>query len=546
MREASIRITGPAGTRTETLCPQGSTFGRGRMCDVILNDESVSRLHARVFQDAGGNWKIEDLDSHNGVIVEGKRVMTHTLSFNQTIEISCFTMTLQEEPSGPVSDQVPGTEAFENNAGETIISYRPESATILGPALLQAFNSFSGNLMEMSNSAELYVQACRWLQESTHGDVAILQLERPIPEGGAQPMVLALADTGETGVSQEKDSGFRFSQAVLAAACSTGEPVMTNSHPVSDQDLSLTIVDSFNPRVVFAAPVNKMDDIIDLLYVDLPAGNVTGAMFDFIEAVSRQINFVQKNLYYRELQKTEQALREANSELKAKDRIKDEYVSRITHDIKGHLGAIKSCLAIVHEDSGIGSVEKKAEFLDRASDRTTQLLGFIADLLRITKLRLSGQMEEKEFSLQQVITRSLDTVAPGAKDKNITLEAEVGPTVNTMTGDELSINEVITNLLFNAIKYSPENESISLQALTKNDQVFISISDTGIGIPEDEVDQVFQEFFRASNAMDFAKDGTGLGLALVKQIVERHGGTIAAKNNSGKGTTFSIVLPLQE
>jgi len=547
MPVASMKISGPTGIKTVDLNPQGNTIGRGRVSDIILGDESVSRLHARIFCDTSGRWLIEDLDSHNGVFVAGQRVKSQILNIGQKIEISGFNLSLQEysPPKTPTPPPAPEP-TIVHHPNETVVAYRPESATILGPALLPAFNSFTGNLMKMTTSAELYAQACVHLEESIQGMVAILRLALPVPESDLQPQMLACAGVPGDDSSGGRNSEHHFSQSVLMVAVATEEPVMTHSHPTAEQDLSLTIVDGFNPRVVFAAPVNKIDDTIDLLYVDLPSEKMSGPMFDFIEAVSRQINFVQKNLFYQELQTTEKALREANLELKAKDRIKDEYVSRITHDIKGHLGAIKSCLAIVDDSSGIGTPEKKAEFLDRATDRTSQLLTFIADLLRITKLRLSGQIEEKTFSLKEVIAKSLETVAPGARDKQITLEADVEAAIGTMTGDELSITEVITNLLFNAIKYSPSQERVALQAMIRSNQIIIAISDTGIGIPEEEVDQVFNEFFRASNAIAFAKDGTGLGLALVKQIVERHGGSISAMNNDGKGATFTIELPLVE
>jgi len=539
MPGAAVGISGPAGEKTTTLNPQGSTLGRGRMCDIMLNHESVSRLHARIFRDPSGDWKIEDLGSHNGIIIEGKRVTSQALIFGQKFEIACFTLTFQEDTRKPeVKEALSRTLMIGHGQfDETVITYRPEPATVLGAELLPAFNSFTENLMKMSDSAELYEQACRRLEESIQGFVAILRLPVPVQPRNARPEVLACRVANEEDPHEDENPRFRFSQSVLEAVGVTEEPVMTHSHPASHQDLALTVVNNVDPRVVFAAPVNITGDAIDLLYVDLPEERMSTGMFDFIEAVSRQISFVQKNLFFEEL-------RRANRELKEKDRIKDEYVSRITHDIKGHLGAIKSCLAVVDEKSGIGSPEKKAEFLDRASRRTTQLLTFIADLLRITKLRLSGQMEVKTFSLKEAITRSLETVAPGATDKRINLEADVDPAIGTMTGDELSITEVITNLLFNAIKYSPENESVSLKATIQNDQFFIAISDTGIGIPDDEIDQVFDEFFRASNAIAFEKDGTGLGLALVKQIVQRHGGTITAENNSGKGAVFSILLPL--
>jgi signal transduction histidine kinase len=551
MKEASVTVSGPAGKKTEVLNSPDTTLGRGRMCDIILNDDSVSRLHARIFRNAGGIWMIEDMDSRNGVIIDGQRVKSHALTCGNTIKISYFVLTFNEHSSGQRSEEKSGHSPADNarhfhdhHALDTVIMYRPESATILGPALLPVFNSLAEKLLAMTTSTELYAQACRHLEESLHGFFAIVRLPFPLQTDRGEPRILAFEGSKTNDPDVGKSDGYRFSQSVLEAVCSTEEPVMTQSHPTSGQDLSLTIVNHIDPRVVFAAPVNIVDDTIDILYVDLPADQSPDAMFDFVEAVSRQINYIQKNLFYQELQITAKALREANAALKDKDRIKDEYVSRITHDIKGHLGVIKSSLAIADDHSGIGSPEDKVKFIGRASDRTTQLLEFIAELLRITKLRLGGQMVETTFSLKDAITKSLETVAPGARDKLISLKANVTEDIDTMIGDELSITEVITNLLFNAIKYSPENESVTLQAMVEHDQVLITISDTGIGIPPEEVDQVFQEFFRASNAITFAKDGTGLGLALVKQIVERHGGTITAKNNTGKGAVFSIVLPI--
>jgi len=545
MADVSVKISGPTGNRTAILNPHGSTLGRGRLCDIILNHDSVSRLHARIYRDVVGSWKIEDVDSQNGVVVDGQQVDSQNLTLDNKIEISVFTLTLQEDTSKPRQDETPvqPLSSSDRHGRDTVISYRPKSATVLGSELLSAFNSFTDNLLKMMDSAVLYAQACRHLEELLGGSVTILRLSLPIETLGVQPEVLASQIAQDQDAGGNEVLGPQFSQSVLKAACTTEEPVMTQSHPTSEQDLALTIVNKTNPRVVFAAPVNKIGDTIDLLYVDLPEDKMSGTMFDFIEAISRQINFVQKSLFYRELQKTEQALREANRELQDKDRIKDEYVSRITHDIKGHLGVIKSCLGLADEKSGIGSPEKKAEFLERASGRTTQLLTFIADLLQITKLRLSGQAEVKSFSLKAAILKSLETVSPGAKEKHIDLESNVAATIDTMTGDELSITEVVTNLLFNAIKYSPEHEKVALTAEMQNDGIIIAVSDTGIGIPEDEIDQVFNEFFRARNAVAFAKDGSGLGLALVKQIVERHGGTITAKNNTGKGATFSIILP---
>ncbi|MEN8005741.1 MAG: ATP-binding protein [Candidatus Krumholzibacteriota bacterium] len=546
MPEVSLTISGPTGTKEVVLDPAGTRLGRDPMNDVILNHESVSRRHARIYRAVDESWIIEDLDSRNGIFLKGRRMKTQEMVPGLKISLACFTLALGGESAGSGEDgqDRQSFSVVDRGSQEEVISYRADPATILGPLLLPTFNAFTENLLKMSNSADLYAQACDQLAESIQTFVAIVRLSLDGETFTGEPEVLAHQVPRGDGNRPGASAPVRFSHRVLESACLTPTPVMAKSHPASTQDLKLTFAGEMPPHNVYAARVNKTADSVDLLYVDLPEENVPESMFDFIEAISRQINFVQKNLFFRELQEKEQALRQANRELEEKDRIKDEYVSRVTHDIKGHLGVIKSCLAIAANDSGIGSPEKKAELVERASRRTTQVLSFIADLLRLTRLRLSGRMEVASFSLKEAIAKSLDTVRPRATDKNITLEADVDPDIDTMTGDELSLTEAITNLLFNAIKYTPEHEKVALRGVVRNDQIVITIRDTGIGIPTDEVDQVFDEFFRASNATAYDKDGTGLGLALVKQIVERHGGSVTAENNSDKGATFSVRLQM--
>ena len=112
-----------------------------------------------------------------------------------------------------------------------------------------------------------------------------------------------------------------------------------------------------------------------------------------------------------------------------------------------------------------------------------------------------------------------------------------------IVGHEFSITEMITNLLFNAVKYTPENKTVRLEAKCFDDHVQIDIIDTGIGIPAEDLESVFEEFFRAGNARKNEKDGTGLGLSIVKQIVERHGGEISVQSAEGRGSTFTVILP---
>jgi len=243
------------------------------------------------------------------------------------------------------------------------------------------------------------------------------------------------------------------------------------------------------------------------------------------------------------LKRTERAYIQANTLLQKKDQIKDEYVLRVTHDIKSHLATIQSCLGMV-VNKVVGPLDDKpAEFIGRAHMRTIILTNFVKTLLKLTQMRLSDKLEIDVFPLRDTVHNAVAAVRTKAEDKSITLNCDVDSSVDTISGNQFSIEEVFTNLLLNAIRYTPEKGTVTIGAKNGKDCVVIEIADTGIGIPADELDDVFDEFFRASNARKFQKDGTGLGLSIAKYIVERHGGKIWIDSIEDTGTKFWITLP---
>jgi signal transduction histidine kinase len=243
------------------------------------------------------------------------------------------------------------------------------------------------------------------------------------------------------------------------------------------------------------------------------------------------------------LKKTEQAYRQANIMLEEKDRIKDEYVLRVTHDIKGHLSTIQSCLAIVVERIAGKMPDQETDLIGRAYKRSRKLTDFVRSLLRLTRMRLSNTLEMDDFSLVDALHNTIDTVKIRAEAKSITLNSKIEPSIGRLCGNQFSIEEMVVNLLLNAIKYTPENGTVELKANRRDDSVLIEITDTGIGIPREEQGKIFDEFFRATNARKVEWDGTGLGLSIVKHIVEGHGGEIHVNSIEGSGTTFTIQLP---
>jgi signal transduction histidine kinase len=243
------------------------------------------------------------------------------------------------------------------------------------------------------------------------------------------------------------------------------------------------------------------------------------------------------------LKQQEQATRQANVQLKHKDRIKDEYVLRVTHDIKGHLAVIQSCLDVL-ANKLVGALnERQAEFVTLARNRTRKLTRFVKALLRLTQMRLSNNLEMDVFSLKEAVNSAIVAVQTRVEDKSIALNCSVGMSDDKVLGNQFSIIEMVTNLLLNAIKYTPEGGTINVSAKDDGDYVLMEISDTGIGIPPEELPKIFDEFYRATNAKKIEKDGTGLGLSIAKQIIERHGGRIWVESNEGSGTTFRFTLP---
>jgi signal transduction histidine kinase len=245
-----------------------------------------------------------------------------------------------------------------------------------------------------------------------------------------------------------------------------------------------------------------------------------------------------------QLRSQQEDLEEANAKLQKKDKIKNEYVLRVTHDIKGHLAAIKSCLNLVYEQTVGPLNEKQVDLSGRAYKRTSKCLAFVLALLKVTRMKLSGQLDISDFSLPVCLASALDHVRRRAEDKAIKVSSDIDETIGTLHGEAILIEETIMNILANAVKYTPEGGQVHMTVRQEDGSVHIAIQDTGIGIAEKEQERIFEEFYRTENARTTERDGTGLGLSFAKQVIERHAGRIWVESNSGKGSTFFLTLPM--
>lgn len=236
-------------------------------------------------------------------------------------------------------------------------------------------------------------------------------------------------------------------------------------------------------------------------------------------------------------------LTHANAELAEKDVIKNEYVSRVTHDIKGHLASIQTLLAVIVLQDPAKTDGLRPDFVKKAYNRILLLNEFVKDLLKLTQMRLLNNQRDQIFSINTVLDKIYQQLLPYAQSKEIALifKTQIPYSVR---GEFTSIEEAIANIVSNAIKYTPVKGQVTVNLnMSQGTHVSIEVSDTGYGIPEEELPKIFEEFYRATNTQNLA-DGTGLGLSLVKQIIERHHGKVTVESKIGEGTKFTVLLPL--
>jgi signal transduction histidine kinase len=271
---------------------------------------------------------------------------------------------------------------------------------------------------------------------------------------------------------------------------------------------------------------------------------ILGLNFAFISTI--YIAVYMATSISKRLRERERNLKDANILLEEKDRIKSEYVLRVSHDIKEHLAAVQSCLEPVANGITGGLNSGQKDLLGRAVERTNKLLLFVKALLEITRIKLSRNIGMEYFSLKKTVDNAIAFVDARARDKGIEITLRMDSGIDLIYGAEIYIEETIANLLANAVKYTSENGKISLDIKDGPETLLIQVSDTGIGIPKDEIPRLFNEFYRATNARKTQREGTGLGLAIARQVVERHDGKIWVESEEGKGSAFSIILPKQK
>ncbi len=229
------------------------------------------------------------------------------------------------------------------------------------------------------------------------------------------------------------------------------------------------------------------------------------------------------------------------SHLKELDQIKSEFVSVVSHDLRSPLTAILGYVELLPR---VGPINKAQEdFILRVQRNVHHITALIGDLLDLGRIEAGFDREMESYHLAGLIRDVVDGLRPSAEEKRQKLELKLAPHLPPNWGNPLRLRQAISNLVGNAIKYTPEGESVSVETHQEADQIVMQVCDSGVGIPLADQPYIFDKFYRAE-AVVASHQGTGLGLAIVKSVVEHHQGRIWVESELGKGSTFTVVFPI--
>ena len=247
----------------------------------------------------------------------------------------------------------------------------------------------------------------------------------------------------------------------------------------------------------------------------------------------------------------EQELNEAMKLIQTAELEKQKYVMAVVHEIKSPIAAITSYLNILLGGIAGELSDKVKDILRKSKLRADDAIVLTNDILDVSRVKLLEQVKKEPLYAEKIITNCIDGVRHKLEDKRISLELHEGADrCSQINGDKRLMELVISNLLSNAVKYTPEGGRIEVSIRCPDDSLAIEVSDTGIGIPKKEQDELFSEFFRASNARKLNVEGTGLGLAAVKLAVEKNEGNISVESpgmlasDEYPGTTIRLSFPV--
>ncbi|MCK5581540.1 MAG: GAF domain-containing protein [Candidatus Omnitrophica bacterium] len=361
-----------------------------------------------------------------------------------------------------------------------------------------------------------------------------------------------------SGFTPEKTTAIieKLSRNINIASLLEGVPLLSSLK--TSQELKNTFTELFQVHHFILVPILAQKQMLGILF----AGNhsdafaITEGDEELVSILADQVSqsvenarlfeqvYIAKQGMEMKVQQRTQQLSSALEEVKKISKMKSEFISAVSHELRTPLTSIKGYAAILITGK-VGNipdkVKERLKKINKHSDSLVQLINNLLDIARIE----SGHAEMKfaPHDVYSLVENVEDILAPQMKEKNINFASDIDSNLPELFIDKNQIGRIFINLVSNAIKFTPEHGKITIKAQLDKEQALISVSDTGIGIKEEDAEKLFNEFYRVDNEINQHVKGTGLGLALAKKIVEAHQGKMWLTSKVREGTTFFFTLP---
>ena len=245
----------------------------------------------------------------------------------------------------------------------------------------------------------------------------------------------------------------------------------------------------------------------------------------------------------RGLEKRRLALESARLQ-QEKETMRRNFITLVSHQLRSPLGSVKQYLGVIKEGFAGEVASKQKELMEKAVARVDDLLQLIDDWLDMSHIEAGNLIEKFEpVDLVTILSETIELLRPLAEDKSITLKTDLPDNLYVVQGYGEGLKQAFANLVANAINYNRQAGKVTVSTREEGGHVVVEISDTGIGISQENLHFIFDEFFRVKTKETQGVSGSGLGLPIVKKIIEAHNGSIKVTSEPGKGSTFSVTLP---
>jgi PAS domain S-box-containing protein len=409
--------------------------------------------------------------------------------------------------------------------------------------ILEREGAWEGRLVHSRRDGRMVTVDSRWALDTSRGERVVLEINRD---------VTARLQAEEDARARERQLRFVTDSApVLIAHCDASHRFKFVNKPyaarfgLQPEDLigrsipDVLGVDAFRtiqPYLAEALAGHRVDVEVAVPYETLGTQHMRFAYEPELDEQDNVVGYVAAVINVSDRHMAEEALREAN------DR-KDVFLATLAHELRNPLAAMANAVHLMTvPELAAEHGEKAAAIIQRQLKLLARLVDDLLDVSRITRGRL--QLRSTRIELAEIVRTAVESTAMAVGDAAQTLRVVLTPEPIVLEADGERLSQVFTNLLMNATKYTPPGGDILLEASATADEVAVTVSDTGVGIPAEMLDAVFGIFTQVNDPRDGASSGLGIGLTLVRSIVELHGGTVTAESGGpGAGSRFRVRLP---